>query len=127
MTTVPERRGFETRAIHAGQDPDPFTGAVVPPISISTTFAQQGVARHHGWEYSRSANPTRASLELCLASLEGGTARLRLRLRAGGRGRGAAPAAPGRASRWAATSTGAPSASSTRCTAPAATPGRPST
>ncbi|HET6773097.1 MAG TPA: cystathionine gamma-synthase [Acidimicrobiales bacterium] len=71
MTTVPERRGFETRAIHAGQDPDPFTGAVVPPISISTTFAQQGVARHHGWEYSRSANPTRASLELCLASLEG--------------------------------------------------------
>jgi cystathionine gamma-synthase len=71
MTTAPERRGFETRAIHAGQDPDPFTGAVVPPISISTTFAQQGVARHHGWEYSRSANPTRASLELCLASLEG--------------------------------------------------------
>ena len=71
MTTQPERRGFETRAIHAGQDPDPFTGAIVPPISISTTFAQQGVARHHGWEYARSANPTRASLELCLASLEG--------------------------------------------------------
>jgi cystathionine gamma-synthase len=71
MTRQPERRGFETRAIHAGQDPDPFTGAVVPPISISTTFAQQGVARHHGWEYSRSANPTRASLEMCLASLEG--------------------------------------------------------
>jgi cystathionine gamma-synthase len=71
MTTTPEDRGFETRAIHAGQDPDPFTGAVVPPISISTTFAQQGVGRHHGWEYSRSANPTRASLELCLASLEG--------------------------------------------------------
>jgi cystathionine gamma-synthase len=71
MTTAPERRGFETRAIHAGQDPDPITGAVVPPITLSTTFAQQGVARHHGWEYSRSANPTRAALELCLASLEG--------------------------------------------------------
>ncbi|HEX5946385.1 MAG TPA: cystathionine gamma-synthase [Acidimicrobiales bacterium] len=71
MTTAPDPRGFETRAIHAGQDPDPFTGAVVPPISISTTFAQQGVGRHHGWEYSRSANPTRASLELCIASLEG--------------------------------------------------------
>jgi cystathionine gamma-synthase len=71
MTTMPDDRGFETRAIHAGQDPDPFTGAVVPPVSISTTFAQQGVGRHHGWEYSRSANPTRAALELCLASLEG--------------------------------------------------------
>jgi cystathionine gamma-synthase len=69
--TANDHRGFETRAIHAGQDPDPFTGAVVPPISISTTFAQQGVGRHHGWEYARSANPTRASLEICLASLEG--------------------------------------------------------
>jgi cystathionine gamma-synthase len=71
MSTEPDDRGFETRAIHAGQDPDPFTGAVVPPISISTTFAQQGVGRHNGWEYSRSANPTRAALEMCLASLEG--------------------------------------------------------
>jgi cystathionine gamma-synthase len=71
MSTPSDDRGFETRAIHAGQDPDPFTGAVVPPISISTTFAQQGVGRHSGWEYSRSANPTRASLEMCLASLEG--------------------------------------------------------
>jgi cystathionine gamma-synthase len=71
MSTPRDERGFETRAIHAGQDPDPFTGAVVPPISISTTFAQQGVGRHHGWEYSRSANPTRAALELCIASLEG--------------------------------------------------------
>jgi cystathionine gamma-synthase len=73
MTRRPDPRGFETRAIHAGQDPDPFTGAVVPPISISTTFAQEGVARHHGWEYARSANPTRAALEMCLASLEGAT------------------------------------------------------
>jgi cystathionine gamma-synthase len=69
--TSRDARGFETRAIHAGQDPDPFTGAVVPPITIATTFAQQGVGRHGGWEYSRSGNPTRASLELCFASLEG--------------------------------------------------------
>jgi cystathionine gamma-synthase len=65
------RWGFETRAIHAGQQPDPVTGAVVPPISLSTTFAQQGVGRHSGYEYARSANPTRAALEACLASLEG--------------------------------------------------------
>ena len=66
-----EHRGFETRAIHAGQDPDPATGAVVPPISLSTTFAQEGVGRHRGWEYARSANPTRSALETCVASLEG--------------------------------------------------------
>ncbi len=66
-----DARGFETRAIHAGQDPDPVTGAVVPPITLSTTFAQQRVARHRGWEYGRSGNPTRDALEACLASLEG--------------------------------------------------------
>ncbi|HEX6423048.1 MAG TPA: cystathionine gamma-synthase [Acidimicrobiales bacterium] len=71
MSARPGDRGFETRAVHVGQDPDPVTGAVVPPISLSTTFAQRGVGRHQGWEYSRSANPTRASLEACLASLEG--------------------------------------------------------
>jgi cystathionine gamma-synthase len=65
--------GFETRAIHAGQGADPVTGAVVPPISLSTTFAQDGVGRHRGWEYARSGNPTRDALEACLASLEGGT------------------------------------------------------
>lgn len=72
-TGDPGRRalGFETRAIHAGQDPDPSTGAVVPPVSLSTTFAQQAVGEHRGFEYSRSANPTRAALEACLASLEG--------------------------------------------------------
>jgi cystathionine gamma-synthase len=75
MTRVPDDehgQGFETQAVHAGQQPDPATGAVVPPISVSTTFAQQGVGRHHGWEYARSGNPTRASLEHTLASLEGG-------------------------------------------------------
>jgi cystathionine gamma-synthase len=63
--------GFETLAIHAGADPDPATGAVVPPISLSTTFAQQGVGVHQGWEYARSGNPTRAALEACVAALEG--------------------------------------------------------
>ncbi len=62
--------GFETRAIHAGQPPDATTGAVVTPISLSTTFAQDGVGGHRGYEYSRSGNPTRHALEVCLASLE---------------------------------------------------------
>ncbi len=63
--------GFETRAIHAGQAPDPVTGAVVPPVSLSTTFVQEAVGSHRGYEYARSGNPTRAALEACLASLEG--------------------------------------------------------
>ncbi|MEY2420929.1 MAG: cystathionine gamma-synthase [Acidimicrobiaceae bacterium] len=62
--------GFETRAIHAGQAPDAATGAIVPPISLTTTFAQTAVGEHQGFEYSRSGNPTRAALETCLASLE---------------------------------------------------------
>ena len=62
---------FETRAVHAGQEPDVATGAVVPPISLSTTFAQREVGVHQGYEYSRSGNPTRTALETCLASLEG--------------------------------------------------------
>src|SRR5689334_13074234 len=61
---------FETRAVHAGQEPDPTTGAVVVPISLSTTFAQDGVGNHKGYEYSRSGNPTRTALEVCVASLE---------------------------------------------------------
>src|SRR5260221_8116874 len=63
-------QGFETRAIHAGQDPDPTTGAIVPAISLTTTFAQRAVGEHQGYEYSRSGTPTRAALESCLASLE---------------------------------------------------------
>ena len=62
--------GFDTRAVHAGQAPDPATGAVVTPISLSTTFAQEGVGGHKGFEYSRSGNPTRTALEECVASLE---------------------------------------------------------
>ncbi len=66
--------GFETLAIHAGQEPDPHTGAVVPPIYATSTYAQDvaGVARA-GYEYSRSANPTRTALEQCMAALEAGS------------------------------------------------------
>lgn len=67
-----ERR-FETRAIHAGQAPDPSTGAVVPPIYQTSTFAQSAPAEHKGYEYARTANPTRTALETCLASLEDGS------------------------------------------------------
>jgi cystathionine gamma-synthase len=65
--------GFETLAIHAGQEPDPLTGAVVPPIYQVSTYAQDGVGgTRAGYEYSRTANPTRTALEECLAALEGG-------------------------------------------------------
>jgi cystathionine gamma-synthase len=64
-------KGFSTRAIHAGQPPDPSTGAVVTPIVLSSTFAQDAVGVHRGFEYSRSGNPTRQALERCVASLEG--------------------------------------------------------
>ena len=64
--------GFETLAIHAGQDPDPTTGAVVVPIYQTSTYVQTEVGEHRGYEYSRSGNPTRTALETCLAALEGG-------------------------------------------------------
>src|ERR671911_505518 len=64
--------GFSTRAIHAGQDADPATGATVVPIYATSTYTQEAPGKHKGFEYSRSGNPTRAALETCLASLEGG-------------------------------------------------------
>jgi cystathionine gamma-lyase len=63
--------GFATRAVHVGQGPDAQTGAVVQPIHLATTFAQDGVGHHRGFEYSRSDNPTRRQFEECIASLEG--------------------------------------------------------
>jgi cystathionine beta-lyase/cystathionine gamma-synthase len=63
--------GFATRAIHAGQEPDPATGAVVVPIYQTSTFAQDALGKHRGYEYSRTGNPTRAALEQCIAALEG--------------------------------------------------------
>jgi cystathionine beta-lyase/cystathionine gamma-synthase len=66
--------GFATRAIHTGQEPDPLTGAVTVPIYPTSTYVQQGIGEHKGYEYSRVSNPTRTRLEENLASLEGGLA-----------------------------------------------------
>lgn len=66
--------GFATRAIHAGQEPDPLTGAVTVPIYPTSTYVQQGIGENKGYEYSRVSNPTRARLEENLAALEGGVA-----------------------------------------------------
>lgn len=68
---TPKPHGLATRALHVGQGPDPATGAVVQPIHLATTFAQDSPGRHRGYEYSRSGNPNRSNLEECLASLEG--------------------------------------------------------
>ena len=62
---------FETRAIHAGQEPDPTTGALTVPIHQTSTYLQSAVGENKGYDYSRAANPTRSALETCLASLEG--------------------------------------------------------
>src|SRR3982750_7575 len=61
---------FETRAIHEGQEPDPATGSVTGPIYQTSTYVQEAVGQHKGYDYSRVANPTRTALQLCLASLE---------------------------------------------------------
>jgi cystathionine beta-lyase/cystathionine gamma-synthase len=66
-----EELDFETRAVHVGSEPDPATGSVIPPIYQTSTFAQEEVGRHQGYEYARTGNPTRTGLEACLASLEG--------------------------------------------------------
>jgi cystathionine gamma-lyase len=67
------RQGFATRAIHAGQRPDPVTGAIMTPIYASSTYVQESPGVHKGYEYSRTANPTRKALEDCVADLENGT------------------------------------------------------
>ncbi|MGD2155353.1 MAG: cystathionine gamma-synthase [Anaerolineales bacterium] len=63
---------FETKSIHAGQEPDPSTGAVMTPIYQTSTYKQDGIGRHRGYEYSRTRNPTRTALEGCIATLENG-------------------------------------------------------
>lgn len=70
ITTKPLR--FATRAIHAGQSPDPTTGAVMPPIYVTSTYAQSSPGVHKGYDYSRTRNPTRGAWERCIADLEGG-------------------------------------------------------
>ena len=88
------KSGFETRAIHAGYEPDPTTGAVIPPIYATSTYKQDGVGGlRGGYEYSRSANPTRTALEGALAALEEGERGLRVRQRARRRGHDPARAA----------------------------------
>src|ERR1043166_3084203 len=64
---------FATRAIHAGQEPDPTTGAIMTPIYATSTYVQESPGKHKGFDYSRSINPTRLAYEKCIADLEGGT------------------------------------------------------
>ncbi|MEC8354434.1 MAG: PLP-dependent transferase [Planctomycetota bacterium] len=71
MAHIKPHHGFSTRCIHAGQTPDPVTGAVMPPVSFSSTYAQSSPGEHAGFEYSRSHNPTRYAWERCIARLEG--------------------------------------------------------
>jgi cystathionine beta-lyase/cystathionine gamma-synthase len=73
MPKQPEPHGFATRCIHAGQAPDPSTGAIMPPISVSSTYVQDSPGVHKGYEYSRTQNPTRFAYERCVADLESGT------------------------------------------------------
>lgn len=72
MSTSDKELGFETRAIHAGQPPDPTTGAIMTPVYLTSTYVQSSPGVHKGYEYSRSHNPTRKAFEDCVASLEGG-------------------------------------------------------
>jgi cystathionine gamma-lyase len=72
MTSDSKSHRFATRAIHAGQSPDPSTGAVMPPIYVTSTYAQTSPGVHKGYDYSRTRNPTRGAWERCIADLEGG-------------------------------------------------------
>ena len=72
MSNDDQQLGFETRVIHAGQHPDPSTGAIMPPIFQTSTYVQSSPGVHLGYEYSRSQNPTREALQRCVADLEGG-------------------------------------------------------
>src|SRR5205814_4457992 len=68
-----KEQGFSTRAIHAGQQPDPSTGAIMMPIYATSTYVQESPGKHKGYDYARSINPTRLAYEKCIADLEGGT------------------------------------------------------
>ncbi|MDE2308392.1 MAG: aminotransferase class I/II-fold pyridoxal phosphate-dependent enzyme, partial [Xanthomonadaceae bacterium] len=72
--TKHKQHGLGTRAIHAGQHPDPSTGAIMTPIYATSTYVQQSPGKHQGYEYSRTQNPTRMAYERCVADLEGGVA-----------------------------------------------------
>ena len=74
MTDKSNRPRFATRAIHAGQQPDPTTGAIMTPIYATSTFVQESPGKHKGYEYARTQNPTRGAYEACVADLENGSA-----------------------------------------------------
>src|SRR6186713_1693501 len=76
MNRDKDKREFSTRVIHGGQKPDPLTGAVMPPIYATSTYVQASPGVHKGYEYSRTANPTRDALQAAIANLEGGAAGL---------------------------------------------------
>ena len=73
MSKAKHDYGFATRTIHAGQSPDPSTGAVMQPIYATSTYVQESPGKHKGYEYSRTQNPTRMAYERCVADLEGGS------------------------------------------------------
>ena len=73
MSSDDQKHAFATRAIHAGQEPDPSTGAIMPPIYATSTYVQESPGVHRGYEYSRTQNPTRMAYERCVANLESGT------------------------------------------------------
>src|SRR2546425_12847547 len=74
MMTTKTQLAFATRCIHAGQEPDPTTGAVMMPIYTTSTYLQQSPGVHKGYDYARTKNPTRMAFERCIADLEGGSA-----------------------------------------------------
>ena len=74
MKAAKQVHGMGTRAIHAGQHPDPSTGAIMTPIYATSTYVQESPGKHKGYEYSRTQNPTRMAYERCVADLEGGVA-----------------------------------------------------
>ena len=81
---LPDTARFSTVCIHAGQEPDPATGAIITPIYQTSTYVQEELGQHKGYEYARTQNPTRAALEQNIAAIEGGKGGVRVRLRHGG-------------------------------------------
>ena len=73
LRDMKRQQGFATRAIHAGQEPDPSTGAIMTPIYATSTYVQESPGKHKGYDYARSINPTRLAYEKCIADLESGT------------------------------------------------------
>jgi hypothetical protein len=112
---------FETLAIHAGQRPDPVTGAVMTPVYLTSTYVQSAPGEHKGYEYSRTHNLTRHALQDCLAALEGASPSPPV---SPPRTRCSTCSTPATTSSTPTTSTAGPSASSTRCSGATVSPSR---